>query len=171
MDMERGDEDDGDQEMEILVGHDHEQEMQEVFGTRVSSCRSNQRGRLKRTGFSIAIGLLEDVDKREDEKEEEQHRTGLMGLETDYRPTPLFSPEELAKLLRSYQEATGVVDEGQLELECIMCLDTFSQDNPKIRTLCNCGMNRTNFHMSCLFEWLNREANCPVCREYLFFED
>ncbi|CAI5726289.1 unnamed protein product [Peronospora effusa] len=123
MDMERGDEDDGDQEMEILVGHDHEQEMQEVFGTRIIVQRH------------------------------------------------CFHQKNWSKLLRSYQEATGVVDEGQLELECIMCLDTFSQDNPKIRTLCNCGMNRTNFHMSCLFEWLNREANCPVCREYLFFED
>jgi hypothetical protein len=47
----------------------------------------------------------------------------------------------------------------------------FVQDNPKVRTLCNCGMNRTNFHMSCLLEWLNRDRNCPVCREYLFYED
>ena len=34
-----------------------------------------------------------------------------------------------------------------------------------------CGINRTNFHMSCLLEWLNRDANCPVCRKYLYFED
>lgn len=45
------------------------------------------------------------------------------------------------------------------------------QDNPKVRTLCSCGMNRTNFHLSCLLEWTNRDANCPVCRAYLYYED
>lgn len=63
------------------------------------------------------------------------------------------------------------VDEGEMDLECVMCLDTFSAVNPKVRTLCNCGMNRTNFHMSCLLEWKNRDAKCPVCREYLYYED
>lgn len=45
------------------------------------------------------------------------------------------------------------------------------QLDPKVRTLCSCGMNRTNFHMSCLLEWKNRDAKCPVCREYLYYED
>ncbi|KDO23582.1 hypothetical protein SPRG_10777 [Saprolegnia parasitica CBS 223.65] len=53
-------------------------------------------------------------------------------------------------------EASGVseprssTDTTILELECVMCLDTFSDENPKIRTLCNCGVNRTNFHLACL---------------------
>ncbi|GAB9474430.1 hypothetical protein Gpo141_00011555 [Globisporangium polare] len=81
------------------------------------------------------------------------------------------SLEKNLEVLRSYQKATGVVDEGENDLECVMCLDTFNPDNPKVRTLCNCGMNRTNFHMSCLMEWKNRNAKCPVCREYLFYED
>ncbi|ETV99279.1 hypothetical protein H310_08017 [Aphanomyces invadans] len=58
-----------------------------------------------------------------------------------------------------------------VELECVMCLDTFDAGNPRIRTLCNCGMNRTNFHLSCLLEWTNRDSTCPVCRENLFFEE
>ncbi|GLD96996.1 hypothetical protein PINS_up005679 [Pythium insidiosum] len=79
--------------------------------------------------------------------------------------------QHLDALLRSYQRVTGVVDHGQLDLECVMCLDTFSDDNPKVRSLCNCGVNRTNFHLSCLLEWLDRDPNCPVCRAYLFYEE
>ncbi|OQR97725.1 hypothetical protein ACHHYP_10098 [Achlya hypogyna] len=66
---------------------------------------------------------------------------------------------------RSSSETTIV------ELECVMCLDTFSDDNPKIRTLCNCGVNRTNFHLACLYEWVDRDKSCPVCRAVLFFEE
>ncbi|KAJ0411589.1 hypothetical protein ATCC90586_004239 [Pythium insidiosum] len=84
---------------------------------------------------------------------------------------PLDQRARLDELLRSYQRATGIVDHGQLDLECVMCLDTFSEDNPKVRSLCNCGMNRTNFHLSCLLEWLDRDPNCPVCRAYLFYEE
>ncbi|ETP38558.1 hypothetical protein F442_13875 [Phytophthora nicotianae P10297] len=178
VDMERGDDGD-DQELEVLVDA---QESHELLGARPrtsSGGRSNQRSVLKRTGSTVAAGLMADANRREDERKEESEEQcmrrslsmGLMGLDADHRPTPSPRPEELSRLLRSYQEVTGVVDEGQLDLECIMCLDTFSENNPKVRTLCNCGMNRTNFHMSCLLEWLNRDANCPVCREYLFFED
>ncbi|KAG1688044.1 hypothetical protein DVH05_004454 [Phytophthora capsici] len=179
VDMERG-EDDSDQELEVIVDS---QESHGLLGARPrtnSVGRSNQRGVLKRTGSVIAAGAMVDVDRNDEEEEEKEteeqymRRTlsmGLMGLDANHHLTPSPRPEELSRLLRSYQEVTGVVDEGQLDLECIMCLDTFSENNPKVRTLCNCGMNRTNFHMSCLLEWLNRDANCPVCREYLFFED
>ncbi|KAL4125209.1 hypothetical protein PRIC2_008794 [Phytophthora ramorum] len=179
VDIERGDDDD--QELEVLV--DQAQETHELLRSSPRATpggRDSLRGALKRTGSVVAAGSMGEDERRggeyEEKESEEQHMrrslsTGLMGLDMNHQPTPSLRPEELSRLLRSYQEVTGVVDEGQLDLECIMCLDTFSEDNPKVRTLCNCGMNRTNFHMSCLLEWLNRDTNCPVCREYLFFED
>ncbi|OQS00583.1 hypothetical protein THRCLA_05921 [Thraustotheca clavata] len=68
-------------------------------------------------------------------------------------------------------EPRSSTDTTLVELECVMCLDNFSDDNPKIRTLCNCGVNRTNFHLSCLYEWVERDRNCPVCRAVLYFEE
>lgn len=166
-DMERTD----DQELEVLVnGH-----AQETHGLLSSDRAIESRSSVSRRSSSAAAAELAEANEEKKESDEQHMRRslnmGLMGLSGSQQPTPSPRPEELSKLLKSYQEATGVVDEGQLDLECIMCLDTFSEDNPKVRTLCNCGMNRTNFHMSCLLEWLNRDANCPVCREYLFFED
>jgi hypothetical protein len=71
------------------------------------------------------------------------------------------------KVLTSLIQEIGLLP----DLECVMCLDTFCDDNPKVRTLCNCGMNRTNFHLACLYQWLDRNNNCPVCREFLYFEE
>ncbi|CAI5712520.1 unnamed protein product [Hyaloperonospora brassicae] len=192
-DMERGggdndddgdDSDDGDdagddeQELELLGGCDHTEKNREMPRSRSktdSSGRSSQCGLLRRVGSTRTSGLVLDGD--EDEVDSEvPHLRRECGVEwihwdADSHAMPFSRPGELQRLLHSYQEATGVIDEGQLELECIVCLGTFSVDDPKVRTLCMCGMNRTNFHMSCLLEWLNRDANCPVCREYLYFED
>ncbi|TDH64866.1 uncharacterized protein CCR75_000615 [Bremia lactucae] len=161
------------QELDMVEGH-------ELLRTRI---RTNSNGRnslwdgIKRLSLLVGIGNSSDAQNeakkalKEPQLRHSRPSMRLMG-HADHLLTPSARPEELLiKLLRLYQEKTGVIDEGQLELECIMCLDTFNEENPKVRTLCHCGMNRTNFHMSCLLEWLNRNANCPVCREYLFFED
>uniref|UniRef100_K3WBN4 RING-type E3 ubiquitin transferase n=1 Tax=Globisporangium ultimum (strain ATCC 200006 / CBS 805.95 / DAOM BR144) TaxID=431595 RepID=K3WBN4_GLOUD len=113
-----------------------------------------------------------DIVAEDQEDGDNSHYGGndarLLGSRSD---SSLSQEKKNMEVLRSYQKVTGMVDEGEQDLECIMCLDIFSPDNPKVRTLCSCGMNRTNFHMSCLMEWKNRNAKCPVCREYLFYED
>ncbi|KAI9908528.1 hypothetical protein PsorP6_004259 [Peronosclerospora sorghi] len=192
MDMERGDNDDGELELEVLDA----QETHELLGTRVrlqSGGWTSQLGLLKRSGSTVTVagpGREEDREENDSDGLKMERGPSLGLVNNNNHLTPLIEPEELSRLLRLYQEATGIVrhyvfrdysstnscaffqvDKGKLELECVMCLDTFSDDNSKVRTLCNCGMNRTNFHMSCLLEWLNRNVNCPVCREYLFFED
>lgn len=120
VDMERSgdDDDDDDQELEVFVDA---QESHELLGARPrtgSGGRGSQRGVLKRSGSCVAAGLMTGVDRRGDEDEEkeseEQHMRrslsiGLMGLAADQHLTPSPRPEELSRLLRSYQEITGVV--------------------------------------------------------------
>ncbi|CEG50291.1 ring zinc finger domain superfamily protein [Plasmopara halstedii] len=175
LDMERSN-DDSDEELSVLVEEQEGHELLHV-GSRLSlNVWNSSRARSKRCGSIAGTENVAELDTSDD-VDEEKHVprsliSRLIGRGINDLITPLSpSSEELSRLLRSYQEITGVVDEGQLDLECIMCLDTFSENNPKVRTLCNCGINRTNFHMSCLLEWINRDANCPVCREYLYFED
>jgi hypothetical protein len=45
------------------------------------------------------------------------------------------------------------------------------QENPSVRTLCGCGENKSLFHLGCLYEWLDRQPNCPTCRQEIFFEE
>ncbi|RYG66437.1 hypothetical protein EON64_09750 [archaeon] len=55
--------------------------------------------------------------------------------------------------------------------ECIICLEEFTTDNPKVKTLCNCGENRSSFHYPCLLYWLEHKASCPNCSSNIFFQE
>jgi hypothetical protein len=60
-----------------------------------------------------------------------------------------------------------------VEPECVICLETFSRSNPRLPTLCNCGVGRVNFHHSCLLEWIvqHGESTCPSCDTTLYYEE
>ena len=75
---------------------------------------------------------------------------------------------------------------GSASDECVICLETFSEENPVMPTLCRCGANRSKFHYVCLLQWKERQRSgrrrrrrsknndnitCPVCGETLFFEE
>ena len=55
--------------------------------------------------------------------------------------------------------------------ECIICMEEFDSNNPEINTLCKCGVNRAHWHLMCLMQWLEKDNNCPVCREPIFYEE
>ncbi|KAI2488629.1 hypothetical protein MHU86_25683 [Fragilaria crotonensis] len=55
--------------------------------------------------------------------------------------------------------------------ECLICLEGFSQDNPRIPTLCGCGTNRTYLHLPCLYQWKEQSQECPVCRQLITWEE
>jgi len=51
--------------------------------------------------------------------------------------------------------------------ECVICLGLFTSDNPRVPTLCECGKNKAPFHLPCLYQWIEQDSNCPVCRKLL----
>ncbi|KAL8150419.1 hypothetical protein V2J09_020227 [Rumex salicifolius] len=44
--------------------------------------------------------------------------------------------------------------------ECPTCLEEYSEENPKMTTKCE-----HNFHLACIFEWLERSDTCPICNK------
>ncbi|KAF7822367.1 E3 ubiquitin-protein ligase [Senna tora] len=41
---------------------------------------------------------------------------------------------------------------------CPTCLEEYTEENPKIMTKCS-----HHFHLGCIYEWMERSENCPVC--------
>eukprot|EP00590_Aulacoseira_subarctica_P006001 CAMPEP_0172415952 /NCGR_PEP_ID=MMETSP1064-20121228/2377_1 /TAXON_ID=202472 /ORGANISM="Aulacoseira subarctica , Strain CCAP 1002/5" /LENGTH=228 /DNA_ID=CAMNT_0013153255 /DNA_START=171 /DNA_END=857 /DNA_ORIENTATION=- len=56
--------------------------------------------------------------------------------------------------------------------ECVICMEGFSPDNPRMPTLCGCGENKTYFHLPCLYQWIDQASrHCPSCRQKLIWEE
>mmetsp|Transcript_7116 Transcript_7116/g.11266 ORF Transcript_7116/g.11266 Transcript_7116/m.11266 type:complete len:236 (-) Transcript_7116:1949-2656(-) len=55
--------------------------------------------------------------------------------------------------------------------ECVICMEGFSTDNPRMPTLCGCGENKTYFHLPCLYQWIDHSEECPSCREKIAWEE
>jgi hypothetical protein len=55
--------------------------------------------------------------------------------------------------------------------ECVICMEGFTPDNPRIPTLCGCGENKTYFHLPCLYQWIEQSEDCPSCRQKLRWEE
>lgn len=72
----------------------------------------------------------------------------------------------------TYNEFDGValgVDDS--EDECVICMEGFSDDNPRMPTLCACGENKTYFHLPCLLLWTDKNVNCPTCDTKITWEE
>eukprot|EP01038_Epipyxis_sp_PR26KG_P006139 gene6139-8464_t len=69
---------------------------------------------------------------------------------------------------RSWQNSLGLIFS---DCECVICLDEFSDSNPSILTLCNCGENKVHFHYPCLILYLKKKNVCPNCRSYIYYQE
>ncbi len=57
--------------------------------------------------------------------------------------------------------------------ECVICLDDFTDENPRMPTICSCGIGLAGFHKQCLKRWLAKRGACvcPSCDQPIFFEE
>ncbi|KAL3844573.1 hypothetical protein ACJIZ3_001976 [Penstemon smallii] len=49
---------------------------------------------------------------------------------------------------------------------CPTCLEEYTSENPKIITKCS-----HHFHLGCIYEWMERSDNCPVCGKVMAFDE
>ncbi|PIN17561.1 putative E3 ubiquitin ligase [Handroanthus impetiginosus] len=49
---------------------------------------------------------------------------------------------------------------------CPTCLEEYTTENPKIITKCY-----HHFHLGCIYEWMERSDNCPVCGKVMDFDE
>lgn len=57
-------------------------------------------------------------------------------------------------------------DSSDNEDDCPICLEEYDYENPKTALQCN-----HNFHLSCIYEWMERSQVCPVCAEIMLFNE
>jgi hypothetical protein len=55
--------------------------------------------------------------------------------------------------------------------ECVICMEPFDSTNPRMPTLCSCGVNKTYFHLPCLYQWIEQSEECPSCRTKITWEE
>ncbi|CAI9096427.1 OLC1v1032575C1 [Oldenlandia corymbosa var. corymbosa] len=49
---------------------------------------------------------------------------------------------------------------------CPTCLEEYTGENPKIVTHCS-----HHYHLSCIYEWMERSETCPVCGKLMEFDE
>nr|ACG32722.1 protein binding protein [Zea mays] len=57
-------------------------------------------------------------------------------------------------------------DSSDSEDDCPVCLEEYDYENPKIALQC-----KHNFHLSCIYEWMERSQACPVCAKTMLFNE
>lgn len=65
-------------------------------------------------------------------------------LKVIYNPNPIIF---LSLFLQAY-----------VHRSCLAFLAEYTSENPKIVTKCS-----HHFHLGCIYEWMERSENCPVC--------
>ncbi|XP_027928261.1 E3 ubiquitin-protein ligase At3g02290-like [Vigna unguiculata] len=71
--------------------------------------------------------------------------------------------------LSSANLSTGagvVYSSSEEEDVCPTCLEEYTEENPKIVTKCY-----HHYHLGCIYEWMERSENCPVCGKVMVFDE
>ncbi|XP_059670485.1 E3 ubiquitin-protein ligase At3g02290 [Cornus florida] len=71
--------------------------------------------------------------------------------------------------LSSAKMTTGyahIYSSSEDEDVCPTCLEEYTSENPKIVTKCS-----HHFHLGCIYEWMERSENCPVCGKVMEIDE
>lgn len=78
-------------------------------------------------------------------------------------------PAESSGNLQLLQVSPGVLyvqPSTEEEDVCPTCLEEYTEENPKITAQCS-----HHFHLGCIYEWMERSDNCPVCGKEMEFSE
>mmetsp|Transcript_6839 Transcript_6839/g.14761 ORF Transcript_6839/g.14761 Transcript_6839/m.14761 type:complete len:234 (-) Transcript_6839:375-1076(-) len=128
------------------------------------------RGISDASAYEQLASVSTNSDPSEDEGNKPQHTFHLPQLAYDEVVLP---GSELQAAMASRMAATvaeGKCDDSDEE-ECVLCMEGFDETNPRMPTRCGCGENQTFFHLPCLIQWIEKDGNCPTCREPLEYEE
>ncbi|XWS34218.1 hypothetical protein CRYUN_Cryun21dG0021600 [Craigia yunnanensis] len=88
------------------------------------------------------------------------------GLQSEGRSTARCSESQL-KLSSEKSEAevscACELSEDEEDV-CPTCLEEYIPENPKIVLQCS-----HSYHLSCIYEWMERSENCPICDKVIYF--
>ena len=156
----------GDSKEAVRKGHDRELSSSysttNILQCPPSSNRSSSESRDTDDLSTITIGLSSSSNISVTTKEIDDLRTPLTAQQS-------FEEEARLKLLANYVDSSN--HSQNIGIECIMCLDEFSEENPMIPTLCACGESKSHFHYQCLYTWLEKSTKCPCCRTELYYQE
>jgi len=74
-------------------------------------------------------------------------------------------------MVEKYRGMMNDEDFNGVEGECVICMEEFDEENPRLRTHCACGENRVTTHRECIERWRESKNTCPLCRSLLFLEE
>jgi hypothetical protein len=96
------------------------------------------------------------------------HRSTLLDIPCINSDEIVFPGSAIQKEMAAQLYCAKLKEE---DVECVICMEPFSFDNPRMPTLCACGENKTFFHLPCLYQWIEQSSNCPSCRQPLAWEE
>ncbi|XVF03156.1 hypothetical protein REPUB_Repub04eG0236600 [Reevesia pubescens] len=67
---------------------------------------------------------------------------------------------------KSEAEVAHVCELLEDEDICPTCLEEYIPENPKIDLQCS-----HSYHLSCIYEWMERSENCPICGNMMIFDE
>ncbi|KAG0554415.1 hypothetical protein M758_12G092900 [Ceratodon purpureus] len=89
----------------------------------------------------------------------DDHEEQTQGLKSD----AVDKNAPSSKTFPRVESALSMLDDDDV---CPTCLDEYTEENPRITTACG-----HNYHLSCIYEWMERSNRCPVCDKEMIFNE